>query len=208
MLSKWVSEAVVGRVCSRALHLCSHSLPSRLQWDQEIGEETFLGSRAFWTSLDFPWGKRIMKLQTSLYLGRNNYPVRPKSAQIFFFSWGKNVQRITLVFSFSFSDSGKKKKVTSSKKNVFSSLPNWFPLVKNLPQVPRWCLDSGNKWETERVFVDKLLLLGSGLSTSCLNCHHAPNKSPGILFLKTNLRLSHSCLVFLFWKKKIQTLYD
>lgn len=26
-----------------------------------------------------------MKLQTSLYLGRNNYPVRPKSAQIFFF---------------------------------------------------------------------------------------------------------------------------
>lgn len=166
----------------------------------------FSHSRTFWTSLDFPGGKRTMKLQTSLYLGRNNYPVRPKSSQIFFFmrSSFKELHLSSLLALVT----QKKKKVTSSKKSVFSSLPKWFPLVKNLPQVPRWCLDSGNKWETERVFVDKLLLLGSGLSTSCLNCHHAPNKSPRILFLKTNLSLSHSCLVFLFWKKKIQTLYD
>lgn len=74
---------------------------------------------------------------------------------------------------------------------MLSILQKWFPL---LPSLPCWCLDRGNKFETERRFLDQLFLISSDLFASCLDYHNAPNKFPGILFLKTNLSLALSCL--------------
>lgn len=157
-----------------------------------------------WT---FSWGKRTIKLQTGLYLGRSNYPAWPKSCLEPF----SRRRRFSKLHLSPLSTLAILRKIICSIRKECSAFCRsdflYFPIF-----LADTLMEGINVKQKERMFSDKLLLISSGLFTSCLDYDNAPNKSLGILFLKTNLSSALSCLKFSVvihpLLDKIQTLHD